>query len=188
MNSPARTDAERRLIEYLKDLEKRKDRGALAALRRGLGEIPGTVAEMHPHLARFLVDDDWGWWHECLYMIAALFASHWDPRGRGNIGDTLRNVAGATGSESIEGRFLALLKAHRDDLFDHLRHAVALARGKEVPIDWSRLLKDIIAWDSDARWVQRDWARSFWKAVGPDSQADADPADVPETADTTKGE
>lgn len=170
MSPPVQTDTEHPLIIYLKGLADRSDRGALAALRRGLTGPPWTIVEMHPHVARFL-PDGWGWPHQCLYMIAALFASHPAPGGSGNLGDALRAVAGATRSESIEGRFMALLKAHRDDLFDHLRHAVDLAKGKEVRIAWNRLLKDIRNWDSDSRWVQRDWARAFWAASDKDQES-----------------
>ena len=68
--------------------------------------------------------------------------------------------------ESLEKRFVALLKSDRDDLFDHLRHAVSLARGHEVPINWRTLLRDMQYWRSSDRWVQRQWARAFWGSAG----------------------
>ena len=169
MNPPASVDTEHALVTYLKGLADGNDRGALAALRRGLGQAPWTVPEMHRHIARYL-PEGWGWYHRCLYMVATLFASHPASGGSGNLGDAFRAIAQATRSESIEARFMALLKAHPDDLFDHLRHAVALARSKEVRIDWDRLLRDLRNWNDDGRRVQRDWARAFW---GPARQDDA---------------
>ena len=41
-------------LAYLRGLAKRDDRGALAALRHGLGQPPGTAAEMHPYVVQFL--------------------------------------------------------------------------------------------------------------------------------------
>ena len=57
------TKPEAALIGYLKGLAAHEDRGALAALRRGLGRPPGSAGEMHPHVARFL-PDGWGWYHQ----------------------------------------------------------------------------------------------------------------------------
>lgn len=39
---------ERAFVDALNRLVAREDRAALAALRRGLGKPPGTVAEMYP--------------------------------------------------------------------------------------------------------------------------------------------
>lgn len=158
------------LIAHLKALQQRDDRGALAALRRGLGRPPGAVAEMHPHVARFLPPGRWNWYHECLYIVAALFGLHPDPpwSESGDMGDAFRRMAEAESQrlgevpDSIEGRFVALLKCHRDDLADHLRHAVSLARSRDVGINWEKLLRDLRNWNSEQRWIQRRWARSFW--------------------------
>jgi len=157
------------LIAHLEDLAEREDRRALAALRRGLGRPPGTVPEMHRHVMPFLDHPDrFGWPEQCCYIVAALFAAHPAPGGKGNLGDAFARLAEETSgkpgerAESVERRFVALLKADREDLFGHLRHAVNLARSKEVHIDYGRLLIDIRNWDSDDQWVQRNWSRSFW--------------------------
>lgn len=151
------------LIKYLQELAKREDRGALAALRRGLGEPPGACAEMHPYVVPFLKPEQWTWLEKCHYIVAALFGLYPESGQTGNMGDTLRAVASAAGSEeSTEKRFVILLKCHRDDLFDHLRYAVGLAKSKDARINWDQLLRDIRYWNSEKRWVQRNWARSFW--------------------------
>jgi CRISPR system Cascade subunit CasB len=158
--------SENAFIARLRELAAREDRAALAALRRGLGQPPGAAAEMHPYVMPFLLPKEgpWTWRHQCFYIIAALFAMHPDPGGSGNLGETFRRIrirAGAD-NDSVERHFIALLKCHRDDLFDHLRHAVSLA--KDVPVNWEQLLKDIRNWDSDDAWVQREWSRAFWGA------------------------
>jgi len=71
-------------VEYLESL--RDDRAALAALRRGLGQPPGTVASMYPYVVRWLGDDTPPWQEAAYYLIAALFAYHPAEGGTGNMG------------------------------------------------------------------------------------------------------
>jgi CRISPR system Cascade subunit CasB len=175
------------LIAYLYGLADKRDesRAELAALRRGLGERPGTAVGMYRYIAPRVPEWAEGWAHDAHYLIAALFALHplpWpEPRGtwETNFGGSFARLAALTESASIERRFTALLDAHRDDLGEHLRHAVSLLKAHDVPVDWAQLLTHIISWDDEDRRVQRHWARTFWSARGPDASAvaqDADPA------------
>lgn len=143
-----------------------KERAVLATLRRGLGKAPGTAIEMYPYLMPF---GPWEseWEMKSYFMVAALFASHPAPGGTGSMGSTMAAVKSATGSESIEKRFVALLNAHPDDLYRHLRHAVSLAKSKEIPVNWGQLLRDIKDWPSTTGIVQRRWARDFWTGEAP---------------------
>ena len=63
---------------------------------------------------------------------------------------------------------MLLLSAHPDDLGDYLRQAVSLLKSKDVPVNWQRLLKDVLAWkrrDERPRLkVQKRWARNFWRS------------------------
>jgi CRISPR system Cascade subunit CasB len=149
------------------------DRGSLAALRRGLGQPPGTVPEMARHVEPFLPDDQWTWRNQTYYLLASLFSQNPCNTAWGNMGDTLCAVAQETSSDSIEGRFIALLKSHRDDLADHLRHAVALASSNDVPVNWEQLLKDMNNWDHPEQFVQRNWARGFWGRPSATNQPEA---------------
>jgi CRISPR system Cascade subunit CasB len=159
--------SENPFIARLEDLARREDRGALAALRRGLGLPPGAAAEMHPYVAPFLSAEAWTWRHQCHYIVAALFGLHPAAGGTGNFGETFRGIRQATGQpgggdDSTEKRFMALLKCHHDDLFDHLRQAVSLAKSKNVAVNWEQLLKDIQYWDTDDARVQRRWSQAYW--------------------------
>jgi len=156
-------DGSNALILHLGELEKNKDRGALAALRKGLGKAPGSVPEMFEHVIPYMDRDATMAQEDASFLVASLFASYPEGSGQGNMGATFRTISAATGSDSTEGRFVALLKCHRDDLPDHLRHAVALARSKNATIDWDQLLCDIQNWDDASSSVQRRWARSFWE-------------------------
>jgi CRISPR system Cascade subunit CasB len=148
---------------YLRELAARQDRGALAALRRGLGRPPGTTAEMHPYVAPWLGSQRApGWYDDCHYLVAALFGLHPEPGNSGDMGRVMRQVMAERGGESIEARFVTLLKARREDLADHLRQAVSLAAGAGVRVDYEQLLRDLLRWNHDNTPVQRTWARSFW--------------------------
>ncbi len=161
---------EERFVKSLEGLVERKDLGALAALRRGLGRSPGDWAQMHPYVVPWLPRKERSWQEDPYYHIAALFA--WWYQGRSSVvhngripaslGASFARLADATDSPSVERRFVALLNCHPDDLPDHLRHAVGLMRTDDIPVNWVKLLNDIQGWGWESRSVQRDWARAFW--------------------------
>jgi CRISPR system Cascade subunit CasB len=148
-------------VEYLES--KRDDRGALAALRRGLGHPPGTVADMYPYVVPRLPSDAPRWKEEAYYLVAALFAYHPLEGGRGNMGNHFARTRDPGGDNTaIERRFTALLATHPDDLDFHLRQAVSFLKSKDVPVNWHQLLPDVMAWGHPERYVQQRWARAFW--------------------------
>ncbi len=150
-------------ITYLEDLRDRDDRGALAALRRGLGQEPGRAVEMYRYVVPWIRDQASRQEERAFYLIAALFAYHPDPGGWGNLGDAFRRTLDPQGDNTaIERRFTALLAAHPDDLPFYLRQAVGFLKSKEVALDWHQLLVDRLAWDHPEGYVQKQWARSFW--------------------------
>lgn len=154
---------EERFITYLESLREREDRrAALAALRRGLGRPPGTVAEMYPYVVPWLPDDA-PWKERAYYLIASLFAYHPAPGGTGNMGHHFAQACDPQGDNTaVERRFTALLAAHPDDLDFYLRQAVSFLKSKEVPVNWHQLLSDLLAWGHPDRYVQQRWARAFW--------------------------
>lgn len=179
-------DGAARLAAHLGELAAQQDRAALAALRRGLGKPPGTVAEMHRHVVPVLGAGA----DAAAYLVAALFGLHpvsWvgpsNPR-RSNFGVSLarlRAAVGVSGEAGIERRVIALLNADPDDLASHLRHAVALLRAHDIPVDWARLLRDARGWDHPDRWVQRNWAHAYWAAQPADVARGGQETDAAET-------
>jgi len=152
-----------------------KNLGALAALRRGLGRPAGAAAEMYPYVVPLLPEGVTWDEEEAYFLIAALFAWHqmdWTP-GEGekgldtNFGASYRRLFDETTSESIERRFVALLNAHREDLPEHLRHAMGLLKSKAIPVNWTQLLRDLAHWGDPKRGTQRNWARSYWRTQAP---------------------
>lgn len=146
-------------VEYLES--KRDDRGTLAALRRGLGHPPGTVADMYRYVVPWLPDDAPPWKEEAYYLVAALFAYHSMEGGAGNMGDHFADTCEGDNT-AIERRFTALLAAHPDDLDFYLRQAVSFLKSNDVPVNWHQLLADVMAWGLPERYVQQNWAGAFW--------------------------
>jgi CRISPR system Cascade subunit CasB len=150
-------------ITYLEGLREREDRGALAALRRGLGQEPGRAVEMYRYVVPWVPERASRQEERAYYLVAALFAYHPAPGGQGNLGAAFRRTLGPQGDNTaIERRFTALLAAHADDLPFYLRQAIGFLKSKEVPVNWQQLLVDLRAWDHPEGYVQRDWARAFW--------------------------
>ena len=156
-------------ITYLEGL--RDDRGALAAMRRGLGQPPGTVADMYRYVVPWLPDDAKPWHEAAYYQIAALFAYHPKAGGTGNMGNHFARTRDQQGDNTaIERRFTALLAAHPDDVDTYLRQAVSFLGSKEVPVNWHQLLSDLLAWGHPAHYVQQQWARAFWGRASKETQ------------------
>lgn len=159
--APSRTHP---FVTFLESLSKREDRAALAILRRAIAAPPGHDLHAAPIVQPWIRESATRWEADTFFAVAALYASHPQPGGTGNFGAAMQRVQVATGAKSTEQRFVALLEAHSEDLWVHMRHAVSLARSREVPLDWHQLLRDLLGWRSSERYVQRRWARSFWAA------------------------
>lgn len=157
---------------------KPEQRAARAALRRGLGKPAASVAAMYPYVEPWLGADASPWQVENYYTVAALMAWHplnWPdddiPQQPSNLGASLLRLAQAERARhgeapaGLERRLMAMLSATHADLPEHLRHAIALLKAREVPVNWVQLLADLRAWDWELREVQRRWARAFWAAT-----------------------
>ena len=159
--------------EFVRTLEAyldTQDLGALAAIRRGLGKGPGEESAPYrfigPYLADRTTEEEEKWY----YAVAALFAWHQislpdepeDQRLR-NLGASFRQLADHVDASGTERRFIALLNCPASDLAAHLRHAIGLLKSRQVPVDWTLLLNDALHWSDERRFVQRRWARSYWR-------------------------
>lgn len=163
-------------IEYLRSLK--DNRGALAALRRGLGQTPGAVPEMFPYVVPWLPAKCSARMEAIYYLIASLYALHPLYAAEGNFGTHLRStVKDENSGIATERRFVALLNSHPDDLAEHLRHNISYLKSKDQPVCWSQLFDDLLHWDHPEHYVQRNWANTFWtrgtqKPVTPENGAE----------------
>ena len=156
--------------EFIERIE-RLDTGKLAMLRRGCGErdpvegrCPWLVGLIHGVASEAIA-----------FLVASLLAQYkttyirvGSHRIEGNFGVTWKRAIAGTDSESIKRRFHILLDADYDpwtgdgDLPYRLRQMVRYATSKGVGVDWPTLLKHVRGWNSPTKWVQKEWARSFF--------------------------
>lgn len=173
MTSPATAqrgnDAATNFIAHLIRYHEREDRGALAALRRSLGQPPGTISETCRIVEPFLSERSSQERIDAFYLVGGLFALHPEHSDRGrNFGEDIRAVRFREDSRDedpgVSRRFMALLDCDVDGLPTHLRHLITLLRSRSAtaPINYVQLLKDILSWEHPDRYVQRKWASGFW--------------------------
>jgi CRISPR system Cascade subunit CasB len=136
--------------------------GDLANLRRGLGQPPGTVAQMYRYVIPWLPKNATQTTENAYYLIASLFSLHTAYSETGNLGDHLAQTISQGGEDAVERRFIGLLSAHEEDLPDYLRQVISYLKSKGIPVNWDQLFTDILNWQSPNRRVQKSWARSFW--------------------------
>jgi CRISPR type I-E-associated protein CasB/Cse2 len=147
------------LVDYLETLAGREDRATLARLRRSLQSEHALdgLAVVLPFVSR---DPRWrDRAEDDALLLARLFALH-PEAGSLQLPEALRRLASA--SDSVELRFRALLSASREDLGEHLRHAVTLVASHGLAIDWRDLHDAIRYWDHPSDRTRRTWARAFW--------------------------
>ncbi len=160
-------------------------RAAMATLRRGVAVWPAYSFEMLRYLGPFLSTTRSESEEQNLLLIASLFALHPVDGAVGNLGDSFRIAAGNEQKKvATERRFAILLAADAEDLGQHLIRAITFLRSCDTPVQWARLSSDVRMWDHPNGYIQRNWARSFWRASpGHAAAADATSADpAPESA------
>jgi CRISPR system Cascade subunit CasB len=154
----------RGLIARLEQLNE-DDRKVRAVLQRSLAFDLGTYVPAYSYVEPFVAKEDSTRSREILYLVAGLWAAHWKA-GRGGQRITIASAcalyARQTGSLSIERRFIALLDADEAQLPHRLRQMIALL--KEYPLDFERLLNDLLYWNSAEKHVQNRWAREFYQS------------------------
>jgi CRISPR system Cascade subunit CasB len=152
-------------IEWLENMNE-KDSKVRAVLRRSLAFDPGQFAPAYPYVEPFLKDEENFWRRDMFYLVAGLWASHWR-FGRGGVplkfGKSCAVYQVASGSTSMERRFITLLDADTDQLPHRLRQMVALL--KEQTIDFGDLLNSLLYWNDDHKRTQNSWARDFYRTL-----------------------
>jgi len=172
-------------IEWLEELNQ-KDTRIRAVLRRGLSFEPGAYPSAYPYVEPFVKGEENGWRRDVHYLVAGLWAQHW--RGdRVGAPETLSRAClgyyrSQENSPSVERRFISLLDSDGDQLTYRLRQMTVLL--KEYPLDFPSLLKDLLSWNHDKKWVQNKWAREFYS--GWDLNNEDDDNDVSKTKEEVK--
>lgn len=150
-------------IEWLEKLNE-TDTKVRAVLRRSLSFAPGRFVPAYPYVEPFIKDEDKPWRRETYYLVAGLWATHWQKGQRGqpmSLGKACAVYQETSGSTSTERRFIALLDSDSEQLPHRLRQMIGLL--KEQAIDFDDLLKGLMFWNDDQRRTQNKWARDFYR-------------------------
>ncbi|MBE2279581.1 MAG: type I-E CRISPR-associated protein Cse2/CasB [Ignavibacteriaceae bacterium] len=146
--------------EFCNELIKLNDnKAAMAELKRGLAHPPGEYPPQYKYLIPIIPwkTNQYPW-----FLTASLYGLHPVDTNKGNIGTSFRELKKITQSESIDLRFNSLLQCKLEDLYYHLRNAVSLFSSAGVPVNYKELLKSLLNWENDSRFVQINWAKEFW--------------------------
>jgi CRISPR system Cascade subunit CasB len=149
-------------ISWLESLSVR-DTKVRAILRRSLSFEPGLYPAAFPYVEPFLKGENSVSRRCGYYLFAGLWALHWREGGgkKDSLGLACAIYQVSTKSSSTESRFITLLDSDTDQLPHRLRQIVALL--KNQTLDYDLLLKAILHWTSQDRWVQIQWARDFYR-------------------------
>jgi len=149
-----------RFCSYLLSLA--EDKAAMSALKRGAAHQPGEYTPQFRYIVPFIPEKT----YELPYFLTAtLFGIHPVNSSAGSFGSAFKGIYQATGSDSIELRFNALLQAREEDLPYHLRNAVSLLASKNIPVNYTELFDAIRNWNHPDKFVQKKWAKEFWSPV-----------------------
>jgi len=168
-----KTNLDPRIVEFCRRLEE-LDAGEKARLKRNAGR---TLAESHDVLGLFFRALPYGVprsQEETYFLFATLFPLA-ESGGEGNLGTSLYRARDPKRQEDpgLDRRVEVLLDANQEQLRFRLRQAIRYLDSQRVAVNWPQLLKDLLAWDHPKRYVQENWARSYF-APSKKSKSDAD--------------
>lgn len=105
--------------------------------------------------------------HEIYFLAATLYPSINDG-GQGDFGASLRRARQGINEKGLDRRVQALLDADEAQLPFRLRQAIQYLKSQNISVNWPRLLEDLLNWNHPARFVQLNWAKSyFYEEVKP---------------------
>ncbi|MCN9242707.1 type I-E CRISPR-associated protein Cse2/CasB [Streptomyces sp. RY43-2] len=86
---------------------------------------------------------------------------------------------------AAESRLNILCKQGVTGLHRHLPASVRYLRSLDVPVDWARLLQDLVDWRRHSGRVTRRWLQDFYRHCQEDARNEADKRDSDEVAQPT---
>jgi len=154
------TISDTRITEFCQKLAQ-LDAGEKARLKRNAGR---TLAESRRVMGLFFNKVlPYGvprYQEPTYFLVATLYPLNPVEGGSGSLGAALRHARGE--SDSLDRRMEILLDADEAHLPFRLRQMVKFLYSKRVPIHWPLLLRHLLAWNSEKRWVQERWARDYF--------------------------
>lgn len=165
------------LLEFLR--RQKDDRGLMADLRCSL--VDSKRQRAWPYLAAFNGIGD-GPKALAIQTIAGMYAMH--PKEsideKFDFGalcrkfctpEELGKIATAEGVGPVTRRFQHLLAAEGEEIFPRVVRIALRAKAEDIPINYERLFKDLLAWQYRADRVRTEWAKSFWAPAVEEGEA-----------------
>lgn len=143
-----------------------QSKGPLAVLRRNAGK---SLADAHGVYSVFYrlfparpPQDE-----ELYFLVATLFALGPRVEFKGDFGASMAHLRSVHSPGAVDRRMTILLDTEMDgtmpgELGFRLRQAVKMLASKEIGVDWSQLLDDLLRWSDSRRLVQKRWASSYF--------------------------
>jgi len=145
------------VAEFCKRLNSLKP-SELSRLRRATSE-PSTDPRIFDILARLEMNSP-EWAKSKLDICSVLYAICYQCPNNEienfNFGSVLER------NNFSEIRMKALLETDSENLNYRLRQALRFINSKRVFLDWNKIIKDILSWDSDEKRIQRKWAEGYY--------------------------
>lgn len=148
-----------RITEFCAKLA-RLDAGDKARLKRNAGNTLAESRRVSGLFLNHLRPHDLPRYQEWAYFLVATLYPLNPESGSGSLGTALRQARGE--SDSLDRRVEILLDADEAHLPYRLRQMVKFLYSKRVSINWPLFLKHLLAWNSEKRWVQRQWAEDYF--------------------------
>ncbi|EPG75078.1 putative CRISPR type TIGR02548-associated protein CasB/Cse2 [Leptospira fainei serovar Hurstbridge str. BUT 6] len=108
-------------------------------------------------------------------LVACLYAAYHAPgdqpytNSKFNFGEAFQKAYNPDLKNDKDIRFRGLLATtDLNQLAYRLRQATRLIKSKAGLIDFSILLRDLYSWNSDNKWVQREWAKGYYSSFNND--------------------
>ena len=148
-----------KIVFFISRLE-HLDAGGRARLKRSAGELLAEAREI-AFFFSLLPNGVQEKQEETYFLTATLFPLA-EAGGSGDLGASLRRARSDKNSKGLDRRVQALLDADEAQLPYRLRRAVFFLKSNRVRVNWERLLQDLLQWNASTRFIQRQWARSYF--------------------------
>jgi len=156
------SQTDQRIAMFIANLNK-LDAGGKARLKRSAGK---PLDETNHSLGLFyslLPHAGVSTWQEPKYWLVATLFPLADATSKGSFGDALQLARSAKYKKGLDRRVEALLDSDETQLAYRLGQTVRFLRSHRVPINWQSLLEDLLQWEHPSRFVQKKWAKSYFR-------------------------
>ena len=150
---------EEKIAKFIESLE-RLGPGERARLKRNAGKRMDEARNMG--LFYRILPHGVPYYQEEMYFLVATLYPLAESGGEKNFGASMQRARDSKNEKGLNRRMEVLLDADERQLPFRLRQAVRYLYSKRVPVNWPRLLNDLLQWNAPKRYIQQAWARDYF--------------------------